>query len=627
MTDLEIKISEAQDAYYNGTPIMTDEEFDVLWDKLQKEQPNSSLFNAIGEDSSENFSKEEHIMNMGSLEKVNNEKDFKDWWKRRVNTSAIVQYKMDGISIELQYKNGELDKAVTRGNGKVGDNITSNVLRMDGFPKRISLKKKLAVRGEIILEKDIFKKKYLPQGYANPRNMASGLAKQKEGKGCEDLRIYFYDMFAENHEKTIGEKEISKIRFLESEGFTTVPIFEALTPKDVLDIRNEITEIKREDLNYDIDGLVVKNNDYNPSDLERKRPQYQIAFKFDTVSAATKIKDVYWSVSGRIITPVALLEPIELEGAVVRRASLANPNRMRELHLRYDDIVLVSRRGQIIPYVESVISSDNTKDRIPCFLKVYTDKKGVEWPVKDEGTRLVIVDKSFPEIRLHRIKKWINKLGVKGFGDALLNKLFEEGWVKDISDLYQIDLKAYLASTNLKKATQKAFDNLYSIKEVSLATFVSGFDIEDVGEKIVALAVKNGYDTLKDLQGAPSTKLAQIDGFGEYRARKLKEGLEETRSEMFKTLNFIKIQNKETKMNTNISGKSFCFTGALESMKRAEAQKLVEEMGGVAKSSVSKDLDFLVNNDVESNSSKNKKAKDYGVAIIDEQQFLKMVGK
>lgn len=627
MTDLEIKISEAQDAYYNGTPIMTDEEFDVLWDKLQKEQPNSSLFNAIGEDSSENFSKEEHIMNMGSLEKVNNEKDFKDWWKRRVNTSAIVQYKMDGISIELQYKNGELDKAVTRGNGKVGDNITSNVLRMDGFPKRISLKKKLAVRGEIILEKDIFKKKYLPQGYANPRNMASGLAKQKEGKGCEDLRIYFYDMFAENHEKTIGEKEISKIRFLESEGFTTVPIFEALTPKDVLDIRNEITEIKREDLNYDIDGLVVKNNDYNPSDLERKRPQYQIAFKFDTVSAATKIKDVYWSVSGRIITPVALLEPIELEGAVVRRASLANPNRMRELHLRYDDIVLVSRRGQIIPYVESVISSDNTKDRIPCFLKVYTDKKGVEWPVKDEGTRLVIVDKSFPEIRLHRIKKWINKLGVKGFGDALLNKLFEEGWVKDISDLYQIDLKAYLASTNLKKATQKAFDNLYSIKEVSLATFVSGFDIEDVGEKIVALAVKNGYDTLKDLQGAPSIKLAQIDGFGEYRARKLKEGLEETRSEMFKTLNFIKIQNKETKMNTNISGKSFCFTGALESMKRAEAQKLVEEMGGVAKSSVSKDLDFLVNNDVESNSSKNKKAKDYGVAIIDEQQFLKMVGK
>lgn len=627
MTDLEIKISEAQDAYYNGTPIMTDEEFDVLWDKLQKEQPNSSLFNAIGEDSSENFSKEEHIMNMGSLEKVNNEKDFKDWWKRRVNTSAIVQYKMDGISIELQYKNGELDKAITRGNGKVGDNITSNVLRMDGFPKRISLKKKLAVRGEIILEKDIFKKKYLPQGYANPRNMASGLAKQKEGKGCEDLRIYFYDMFAENHEKTIGEKEISKIRFLESEGFTTVPIFEALTPKDVLDIRNEITEIKREDLNYDIDGLVVKNNDYNPSDLERKRPQYQIAFKFDTVSAATKIKDVYWSVSGRIITPVALLEPIELEGAVVRRASLANPNRMRELHLRYDDIVLVSRRGQIIPYVESVISSDNTKDRIPCFLKVYTDKKGVEWPVKDEGTRLVIVDKSFPEIRLHRIKKWINKLGVKGFGDALLNKLFEEGWVKDISDLYQIDLKAYLASTNLKKATQKAFDNLYSIKEVSLATFVSGFDIEDVGEKIVALAVKNGYDTLKDLQGAPSTKLAQIDGFGEYRARKLKEGLEETRSEMFKTLNFIKIQNKETKMNTNISGKSFCFTGALESMKRAEAQKLVEEMGGVAKSSVSKDLDFLVNNDVESNSSKNKKAKDYGVAIIDEQQFLKMVGK
>ena len=627
MTDLEIKITEAQDAYYNGDPIMTDEEFDALWDKLQKEQPNSSLFAEIGEDSSVNFSKEEHIMNMGSLEKVNNEKDFKDWWNKRVKNNAIAQYKMDGISIELQYNKGTLQKAVTRGNGKVGDNITENVLRMKGFPKEISLKCNVAVRGEIILEKDIFNKKYLPQGYANPRNMASGLAKQKEGKGCEDLKIYFYDLLADNHEKNIGIKESDKISFLEREGFTEVPTFSVEYPDGVFEIRNELKNTSREELNYDIDGLVIKDDIYNPDDLQRKRPQYQIAFKFDTVSSATKIKDVYWSVSGRIITPVALLEPMELEGAVVRRASLANPNRMRELHLRYNDVVLVSRRGQIIPYVESVISSDSSNNRIPCFLKVYTDKKGVEWPVKDEGTRLVIEDKSFPEIRLHRIKKWINKLEVKGFGDALLNKLFEENWVKDISDLYMLDLQAYLKSTNLKKATIKAFDNLYSIKEVPLATFVAGFDIEDVGEKIVALAVKNGYDTLKSLQEAPSAKLAEIDGFGEYRAQKLKDGLEEVRSEMFKTLNFVKIKNKETKMDTNISGKSFCFTGALESMKRAEAQKLVEEMGGSSKSSVSKDLDFLVNNDVESNSSKNKKAKDYGVAIIDEQQFLKMVGK
>jgi len=627
MTNLEIKIAEAQDAYYNGSPIMTDEEFDALWDKLQKEQPNSSLFAGIGEDSSVNFSKEKHIMNMGSLEKVNNEKDFKDWWNKRVKNNAIVQYKMDGISIELQYNKGTLQKAVTRGNGKVGDNITENVLRMKGFPKEISLKCNIAVRGEIILEKDIFNKKYLPQGYANPRNMASGLAKQKEGKGCEDLKIYFYDLLSDNHEKNIGIKESDKISFLEREGFTEVPTFSVEYPEGVFEIRNELKNTSREELNYDIDGLVIKDDIYNPDDLQRKRPQHQIAFKFDTVSSATKIKDVYWSVSGRIITPVALLEPIELEGAVVRRASLANPNRMRELHLRYNDVVLVSRRGQIIPYVESVISSDSSNNRIPCFLKVYTDKKGVEWPVKDEGTRLVIEDKSFPEIRLHRIKKWINKLGVKGFGDALLNKLFEENWVKDISDLYMLDLQAYLKSTNLKKATIKAFDNLYSIKEVPLATFVAGFDIEDVGEKIVALAVKNGYNALKSLQEAPSAKLAEIDGFGEYRAQKLKDGLEEVRSEMFKTLNFVKIKNKETKMDTNISGKSFCFTGALESMKRAEAQKLVEEMGGSSKSSVSKDLDFLVNNDVESNSSKNKKAKVYGVAIIDEQQFLKMVGK
>jgi len=627
MTDLEIKIVEAQDAYYNEEPIMSDEEFDALWDKLKKEQPNSSLFAKIGEDFSEIFSKEKHIMNMGSLEKVNNEKDFEDWWKKRVRTSAIVQSKMDGISIELQYKDGNLLKAVTRGNGEIGNDVTSNVLKMKGFPKTIRVNETIAVRGEIILEKDIFNQKYLSKGYANPRNMASGLSKQKEGRGCEDLTIYFYDMLSANHIDTIGKREIDKINFLEKEGFNLVPTFFVGSYEEVIEIRKNLIDKDREKLKYDIDGLVIKNDEYNSEDLKRSRPQFQIAFKFDTVTSATKVKDVYWSVSGRIITPVALLEPVELEGATVRRASLANPNRMRELGLRYDDVVLVSRRGQIIPYVESVISSNKENKKIPCFLKSYTDKKGVEWPVKDEGTRLIISDESFPQIRYHRIKKWINKLGVKGFGDALLNKLSNEGWISDISDLYMLDLDAYLKSTNLKKATTKAFDNLYRIKEVPLSTFIGGFDIEDVGEKIIELAVKNGYTTLKDLESASIINLSKINGIGEHRARKLLEGLAELKSEMFKTLNFVKIQNKEVKMDTNISGKSFCFTGALESMKRSEAQKLVEEMGGVSKSSVSKGLDFLVNNDVTSSSSKNKKANEYGVAIIDEKQFLEMVGK
>ena len=627
MTDLEIKIIEAQDAYYNSEPIMSDEEFDALWNKLQEEQPDSSLFDAVGKDDSDSFSKEEHIMNMSSQEKVNDEKSFSAWWNKRVDSGAIVQYKMDGISIELQYNKGTLQKAITRGNGKIGDNITNNVLKMKGFPINITLSCRLAVRGEIILERGIFEKKYLPQGYANPRNMASGLAKQKEGKGCEDLSIYFYDLLAENHEKNIGTKESDKIAFLEKEGFTQVPTFLAKVPEDVFEVRNELKNTSREELNYDIDGIVIKNDKYNLEDLQRPRPQYQIAFKFDTVSAATKIKGIYWSVSGRIITPVALLEPVKLEGAIVRKASLANPNRMRELSLRFNDIVLVSRRGQIIPYIENVISSDTKNEKIPCYLKSYKDKKGVEWPVKDEGTRLIIDDKSFPEIRLHRIKKWINKLGVKGFGDALLNKLFEENWVNDISDLYMLNLEAYLSSTNLKKATQKAFDNLYKIKEVPLSVFVGGFDIEDVGEKIISLAVKNGYDTLKKLEEASITNLSEIDGIGEYRAARIEEGLVELKSEMFKVLNFVKIKEKEAKMNTNISGKTFCFTGALESMKRAEAQALVEEMGGSSKSSVSKDLDFLVNNDINSTSSKNKKANDYGVTIINEQQFLEMIEK
>lgn len=630
MTDLEVKILEAQDAYYNDEPIMTDEEFDALWDKLKKENPNSSLFNAVGKDESEFFPKENHIMNMNSLEKVNNETDFANWWNRRIGKEfAMVQYKLDGISIELQYDKGELQKAITRGNGKVGDDITKNVIRMNGFPEYVSVNFKFAARGEIILEKDVFERKYMPKGFANPRNMASGISKQKDSSGCEDLKILFYDMKAmENHLKLIGDTESSKINFLKKEGFSVVDTFNVSSKEEVLKLREEVTSKLREDLKYDIDGLVVKKDIYNEDDLNRARPQYQIAFKFDTVSAATKIIDIYWSVSGRNITPVALLEPIALEGAIVRRASLSNPNRIRDLKLRYNDVVLVSRRGQIIPYVESVLKTDKNNEKIPSALNVYTDKKGVDWPVIDEGTRLIIDDKNFPQIKKHRIKKWIEKLNVKGFGQALLNKLFDENWIDDISDLYTIDLNMYLKSTNLKKATQKAFNNLYNVKTVPLETFIAGFDIEDVGEKVVALAVKNGYNTFNKLKEVSITKLSEIDGIGPHRAKKLKEGILELQSEMFKVMNFIKIEsNKDKNENIKMSiyGKTFCFTGSLESMKRKEAQELVESKGGESTSSVSKNLDFLVTNDPDSGSSKTKKAKSLGTKIISEDEFLRMV--
>jgi len=509
----------------------------------------------------------------------------------------------------------------------VGDDITENVKKMFGFNTEVGFKGDFAARGEIILPRDTFMRKYQPKGYANPRNMASGLSKQKEGAGCKDLIILFYDVVAKNHEAEIGTHEIDKMRFLENNGFSVVKYEEVLSPQEVHLIRENLSEEERDALNYDIDGLVVKNNKYDKEDLKRSRPQYQIAFKFDTVTSATKIKDVYWSVSGRIITPVALLEPVELEGAVVRRASLANPNRLRELRLHYGDLVLVSRRGQIIPYVEKVIQTNEDGIKIPVALEKYVDEKGVEWPVIDEGTRLVISDESFPQIGYHRIKKWISKLGVKGFGDALLNKLFSEGWINDISDLYMLNLKDYMNSTNLKKATQKAFDNLYDVKEISFPKFIAGFDIEDVGEKIIALAEKNGYDTLKKLEEASISGLSSIDGIGEHRASVIKKGISSLKSEIFKVLNFVKIsEKKEVSMNSDIQGKSFCFTGALETMKRKEAQELVESKGGVSKSSVTKGLDYLVNNDVSSGSSKNKKALDLGVQIIDENQFLKMVG-
>ena len=619
MTDLEKRILEAQDAYYNEDPIMEDSEFDLLWDELKETNPNSELFSQVGKDNKDGFPKAAHIIHMNSQEKVNTESDFIDWWNKRNIKEAIVEYKFDGISIELQYNAGKLTKAITRGDGMKGDLITNNVLKMNGFNSELNNGFTGAVRGEIVLFRDIFENKYKPQGYQNPRNMASGLSKQKDGEGCEDLNIIFYDVYS------LGKNfktEEEKWDWLVSNKFDTKFTKLVKSYDEVIDIRNKIIET-RDTLLFDIDGIVIKNNLINYQDLERKRPEFQIAFKFNAELHTTKIVEIEWSLSGKILTPVAILEPVDIQGSTIKRASLANPDRFNELNLGEGDIVEITRRGEIIPRIEKVLLRNNSnRFKIPTTY----DYNGFQYKLTNEGARLIIEDLNFPEIRYHRIEKWTEKIDIKGFGPALLKDLFDKRFVNDIDDLYTLDLDEYIKTTNLKKAAQKAFENLYEVKKISLPKFIAGLDIETIGERLMKLVVNEGFDTLDKIIEASEEDFSNIKGFGPERARKLKEGLDYLADLIDNLRTLITIEGEKKDMGQlGLKGLTFCFTGALDSMTRDEAFKMVEDKGGIISKAISSYTNYLVTNTPDSGSSKNKKAQSYGVQIISEVEFLKMM--
>ena len=430
-------VKKYQNSYYNGQPEVSDTEFDKLWDELKIKDPDNDVFRTVGTDKSKSFSKCSHVMNMNSQEKVSNEIDFVSWYERRVGEKCILEHKLDGISLELQYENGIFVKGVTRGNGSVGDDISANVSKMKHFIPEVQKHFTGGVRAEIVLFKDDFKKYFEPQGYKNPRNMASGLAKQKRGEGCEYLNIIVYDAGGGNSR---FHTEETKLGWLEMQGFLVVPYKIFLNHQGVISYRKSIIEV-RDDLEYDIDGLVIKNNDINIEDMERARPEYQVAFKFDAVEETTILEAVQWNVSGNIFTPIAILTPVVLNGTTVKKASLVNPDEIRRLDLHIGDEVVVTKRGEIIPKIERV-SKNNGGEEVAIPERLIDGDK--TWELIDFGVKLVFTDKDFPMIKYHRLEKWISKLDIKGFGPALLTKLFEDGWVKEIADCYTIDLEEYL---------------------------------------------------------------------------------------------------------------------------------------------------------------------------------------
>lgn len=365
--ELENKLKLAQDAYYNGPePIMSDLEYDELWDELQAEFPTSELLRGVGEDSTDGFAKIRHSIIMGSQSKANTAEDMNAFFSRNGYGKYLAQYKLDGCSIALNYENGEFVTGASRGSGTEGDDITRNVLRMKGLVKRLKEGFTGTVRGEVLLDKKD-KEKYFPD-MKNCRNAASGIMKHLDGSDCDKLTIRVYDAQYLDKARTFGTQE-SLQAWLKDNGFIVADyaLFDTAGMKNpgesAIDlIRKEFSEEFADKRDFDIDGIVFKKNEIDLHDIQTEyRPKTMIALKNKYTLAETTIEGIEWSVKNGTLTPVCIIKPVEIDGATVQRASLSNVSMMEDLGIEIGHQIKLTRAGQIIPCVLADITTGKSR--------------------------------------------------------------------------------------------------------------------------------------------------------------------------------------------------------------------------------------------------------------------------
>jgi DNA ligase (NAD+) len=633
---LERLITQYQRSYYDGEAEISDGEFDLLWDELRNLAPGSPVLQKVGSGSdgegpgspdTDGFPKARHLIPMGSQDKAANPEEFLAWAEKMgaETKGFLVQYKLDGASLELQYEEGTLVRAITRGDGITGDDISPNARRMRGVLPGLDLPFSGGVRGEVVMTRDIWKEKY--QDKANCRNAANGLMRRKDGAGCGDLSFIAYDAAAKGSDGYFQE-EYAKVRWLEDRGFRVTETRQFGDPEAIVAWREEVAG-KRDRLPVDIDGLVVKDPLVDMADLRRPRPEKQIAFKFEPETAFSILRAVEWSESGATYTPIGIVDPVRLAGTTVRRANLNNPDMIRAMGLRLGSAVSVVKRGEIIPKIEGLAPAGA--------LPAGEEEREIEFPqacgscgaaLVDGGTRLYCPNPACPKRLLHRLEKWVKVLDIRELGEKLLRQLFDRGRVRHIADLYTLraeELAEYERMGEISAA--KVIRHIRTRRELPLAAFVAGFDLEGIAETTMEKVAAAGFDTLEKLRAAAAPELAAVYGLADITAGVIVEGIGETAAEMDAVLaaGIIGIAPPPAEDSLPLRGLSFCFTGELASMKRGEAEEKAKALGAQTKSSVVKGLSFLVTNDPESGSAKNRKARELGVSIIDEAAFLAML--
>ncbi|MEG0430917.1 MAG: NAD-dependent DNA ligase LigA [Anaerovoracaceae bacterium] len=634
-------LNKAAKAYYvDGTEIVSNMEYDKVYDELLNLEKETGIVFAnsptqnVGYEVLDVLPKENHPSRMLSLDKTKSASALQSWLQEQ---QGVLSWKIDGLTIVLTYENGKLQKAVTRGNGETGEVVTSNARRFQNVPGQISFKGNLVVRGEAYIKYSDFEaiNNEIPEldaKYKNPRNLCSGSVRQLNSQITSERRVNFSAFSIASAEGVDFNNSVAnQMNWLKDMGFEVV----GYRNVSAENIKEAVSSFALEIENMDIpsDGLVLVLDDISYGESlgnTAKFPRNAIAFKWQDEVKETKLIEIEWSVSRTgLINPIAIFEDVELEGTTVGRASVHNVSILRELELGYEDIIKVYKANMIIPQIADNITRSNTveiPDKCPVCAKETIIKKDRDVEV------LYCTNPDCPAKKIKKFALFVSRdaMNIESLSEATLDKFISRGIIKDCADLFKLRDKEE-AIVNISGYGKKSYDNLINSIENSRKTTVSRFlyslGIPSIGvanAKLIARATNNDWQAVKNLT---FDQLIEIDGIGEVMANLFVAYFENNQNAteiiaLEKEVTFEEVKAYEP----TLEGITFVITGSVEQFaNRNELKAEIEKRGGKVTGTVSAKTNYLINNDTTSNSSKNKKAKELGIEIINEDEITKMM--
>ena len=641
MKELIPVLQEASKAYYQeDREIMSNFEYDKLYDELENLEKETGVTLAgsptvsVGYEALDELPKEAHETPMLSLDKTKDVEALRDFIG---DQKTLLSWKLDGLTIVLTYGDGKLQKAVTRGNGVVGEVITNNARVFKNIPLQISFKGDLVLRGEAIINYSDFEKineeiEDVDARYKNPRNLCSGSVRQLNNEITARRNVHFYAFFLVRAQGVDFQNSREKqFQWLKDQGFEVVE-YRSVT-RDTLDEAMEYfsTQVAKND--FPSDGLVALYDDIAYGDslgTTAKFPRNSYAFKWKDEIRETTLKEIEWSPSRTgLINPVAIFEPVELEGTTVSRASVHNISIMKELQLGIGDKIQVYKANMIIPQIaENLTRSGNLEIPDTC-------------PVCGKEARVIKTNEveslycMNPDCQAKKIKSFTlfvsrDAMNIDGLSEATLEKFILKGFIKDFGDIFEIG-KYREEIVNMEGFGEKSFDNLMASLErarhTTLPRLLYSLGIANIGLANAKVICKEFDYDLEKMIHATAEEISGIEGIGPVIAKSYTEYFadEEKMKKFRHLLSHLELEEVKQENRLTLEGKQFVITGSVNHFaNRAQLKEYIEQRGGKVTGSVTSKTDYLINNDVTSNSSKNKKARELEIPILSEEDFLHM---